>query len=237
MMVSVVGAEADPAAQLRSGAKALGVTLTDLQVESLLHYQGLLQRWGGVYNLTAVRDGRSIRVQHLLDSLAVVGPLRRHAAGRTLRILDVGSGAGLPGVVIAVAEPGWSVTTVDPVQKKAVFVRQVAGELGSRNLHSVHARVESMPPTALFDLAICRAFASLDKFIALTRNRLTDDGVWVAMKGKWAASEAASLRDGLHVFHVEPVQVPGMDAERCLVWVRATAASRGPNGERRYCTP
>jgi 16S rRNA (guanine527-N7)-methyltransferase len=214
-------AKGETAIELRSGAAALGVALTERQFELLLCYLGLLQQWNRVFNLTAVRDPGAMRLLHLLDSLAVIEPLRRHAAGRAIRVLDVGSGAGLPGVVIAVCEPGWSVTTVDPVQKKVSFVRQVVGELELGNLQPIQARVEAMPESAVFDLVICRAFASLGKFIALTRHRLADRGVWVAMKGQWPELEATPLCDGVHVFHVEPLQIPELNAARCLVWACA----------------
>lgn len=183
-------------------------------------YLGLLAKWNAAYNLTAVRDPAQMRTQHLADCLAVIEPLRRHlGAGRPARILDVGSGGGLPGVVLAIADPAWDVTCVDAVGKKAAFVRQVAGELALLNLHAEHARVESLEAVP-FDVIASRAFSALPDFIRLTRPLLADGGVWVAMKGKRPDDELAALPPDVEVFHVEPLVVPGLDAERCLVWMR-----------------
>jgi 16S rRNA (guanine527-N7)-methyltransferase len=182
-------------------------------------YLDLLARWNRVYNLTALRDPAQMRSHHLDDSLSVVPPLERHAAGRPLRVLDVGSGGGLPGVVLAIAHPDWTVTCVDAVEKKARFVQQVALELGLPNLRAVHARVEQMPPAAA-DVVVSRAFASLPDFCAWTRRHLAEQGVWLAMKGRHPADEIAALPSDVQVFHVEPLQVPGLDAERCAIWLR-----------------
>ncbi len=185
----------------------------------LQRYLALLQKWNKAYNLTAVRDAAQMQVQHLADCLAVVPPLQHHAAGRALRILDVGSGGGLPGVVLAISHPGWDVTCVDTVGKKAAFVRQVAGELALPNLHSAHARVEQLtaPP---FGVVTARAFASLADLVQGTRAVLAPGGVWMAMKGKRPDDEITALPADIEVFHVEPLTVPGLDAERCLVWMR-----------------
>ena len=214
----------DPEAGRRTLADAaaqLGVPLSDGQLQQLLAHQALLQRWNAVYNLTAVRDPAQMLTQHLLDCLAVVPALRRHSQGRALRVLDVGSGGGLPGAVLAVAVPELSVTCVDTVAKKAGFIRQVGAELALPNLRAVHARVEAMPDDALFDLVVSRAFASLADFTTWTRARLAPGGVWLAMKGRVPDDEIATLPAGdAAVFHVEPLQVPGLDAQRCLVWLR-----------------
>lgn len=186
-------------------------------------YLDLLARWNRVYNLTALRDPLLMRSHHLDDSLSVVPPLERHAAGRPLSILDVGSGGGLPGVVLAITHPDWTVTCVDAVAKKAGFVQQVALELGLPNLRSVHGRVEQMPP-ARADVVISRAFASLRDFCTWTRRHLAEQGVWLAMKGRHPADEIAALPPDVQVFHVEQLQVPGLDAERCAVWLRPVAA-------------
>lgn len=182
-------------------------------------YLQLLQRWNATYNLTALRDPAQMQTQHLADCRAAVAPLRRELAGRPppVRILDVGSGGGLPGVVLALAEPAWDVTCVDAVGKKAAFVRQVAAELELPNLHAVHARVEVLnrPP---FDVVTARAFASLSALVQATRRLLAPGGVWMAMKGRRPNDELAALPPGI-VFHVEPVEVPGLD-QRCLVWMR-----------------
>jgi 16S rRNA (guanine527-N7)-methyltransferase len=209
----------DLVAALRADAAALGWSLAPAAAGRLVAFRDLLVKWNGTYNLTALRDPAQVRTQHLADCLAVVAPLRRHAGGRPLRLLDVGSGGGLPGVVLAAVEPGWDVTCVDTVGKKAAFVRQVAAELGLPNLHAEHARVEALQ-AAPFDVITARAFASLPDFVRLTRPLLASGGVWMAMKGKPPSDEIAALHADVDAFHVEPLVVPGLDAERCLVWMR-----------------
>lgn len=203
---------------LRSGARELGLDLADAQVEQLLAYLALLAKWNKVYNLTAVRDPREMLVQHLLDSLAVIGPLRTHSGGRPLKVLDVGSGGGLPGAVIAICCPELQVDCVDTVGKKAAFIQQAAGQLGVANLRGVHARVENLQGP--YDLICSRAFASLADFVAWSGAALAEEGVWMAMKGKHPAQEIAELPPHTDVFHVEQLTVPGLDAERCIVWMR-----------------
>ena len=197
----------------------LGLAVTAEQGEKLMQFMALLQRWNGTYNLTAVRDPAQMLTQHLADCLAIVPPLRRHlAATGATRLLDVGSGGGLPGVILAVLHPALSVTCVDTVGKKAAFVQQAAVELNLRTLRVEHARVEQLkaPP---FDIVASRAFASLLDFTALTRRHLAPGAVWLAMKGKRPDEELAALPADTEVFHVEPLVVPGLDAERCLVWM------------------
>lgn len=198
-------------------AQQLHLALDDITVDRLLAYLHLLQRWNGTYNLTAVRDPDEMLTQHLFDCLAVVGPLRRFApAGR---LLDVGSGGGLPGIVIALTCPGWDVTCVDTVGKKAAFIQQAAVELRLPNLHSQHARVEALAlPT--FNVVASRAFASLPDFVKLTRVHLKTNGVWMAMKGKRPDDELTLLPPDVEMFHVEQLTVPGLSAERCIVWMK-----------------
>lgn len=196
-------------------------------VQQLLDYLALIGRWNRVYNLTAVRDPGEMLTQHLLDSVAAVPPMARALGERaeTLgpqaaeRVLDVGSGAGLPGVVVAILRPAWSVHCVDAVAKKASFIRQVATELRLAGLHAHHSRVEdlAMPP---FGLVTSRAFASLEDFVALTRSHLAPGGVWMAMKGRVPDDELAALPDGVDLLSVEALKVPGLDAQRCLVWLQ-----------------
>lgn len=188
----------------------------------LERYLALLAQWNRAYNLTAIRDPAQMRTQHVADCVAVIGPVRRELGRQqrhAKRLLDVGSGGGLPGVILALADPDWDVTCVDAVGKKAAFIRQVASELALPNLLAEHARVEALklPP---FDLIISRAFASLPDFVELTRGLLAVDGVMVAMKGRRPDSELAALPHNIDVFHVEPLSVPGLDAERCLIWMR-----------------
>ena len=208
--------------QLIEAAARLGVALGDEQSTRLLAYLTLLSKWNRVYNLTSVRNPALMLTQHLLDSMSVVAPLRRWSGGRPLRLLDVGSGAGLPGVVLAMLLSELDVTCVDAVGKKAAFIRQVEAELGLLNLHSVHARVEDLVD-APFDLIVSRAFATLADFVALTRRHLGPGSVWLAMKGHHPAAELAALPADVQVFHVEQLLVPGLDADRCLVWIRKHA--------------
>ncbi|MCA6218351.1 16S rRNA (guanine(527)-N(7))-methyltransferase RsmG [Ideonella sp. B7] len=214
-------------AELARGLAALHLPLADDTQERLLAYLDLIARWNKVYNLTAVRDPADMLRQHLLDCLAAVPALDRAAQTRpegaaAWRILDVGSGAGLPGVVLAIVRPDWSVTCVDTVAKKASFIRQVAAELGLPNLQAVHQRVEDMAPPP-FDLITSRAFASLADFIALTRERLAPGGQWVAMKAHLTDEERAAVPPEVQIGPVEVLQVPGLDAQRCLVWLRPRA--------------
>ena len=204
---------------LQDAATQLALDVSDSQVDALLGYLALLQRWNATYNLTSVREPEQMLTHHLADCLAVVVPLRRQTGTGPMRLLDVGSGGGLPGAVIALLNPGIDVTCVDSVGKKAAFVQQVAGELRLRNLHAQHERVEQMKAEP-FDVVTSRAFASLADFARLTRQHLAADGAWMAMKGKPPTDEIAQLPGNIEVFHVEQLDVPGLDAERCLVWMR-----------------
>ncbi|MCI5069194.1 16S rRNA (guanine(527)-N(7))-methyltransferase RsmG [Acidovorax sp.] len=215
-------------AQLQAGAEALGLGLGESQVGQLMDFLALLQKWNKVYNLTAVRAPQEMLTHHLLDSLAAVAPLRRHVSGlqqgggAAVKLLDVGSGGGLPGVVFAICCPEVDVSCVDTVGKKAAFIQQAAVALKLRNLHGVHARVETL--AGPFDIISCRAFASLPDFVTWSRGALAaPHGVWLAMKGKHPDDEIAALPPGVGVFHVEPLNVPGLDAERCIVWMRPVA--------------
>jgi 16S rRNA (guanine527-N7)-methyltransferase len=204
-------------AQLEAAATELGLALTDVQLDQLLAYLALLQKWNKVYNLTAVRDPAQMLSHHLVDSLSVIAPLQRH--GAPARLMDVGAGGGLPGVVIAICCPGTDVSCVDAVAKKATFIQQVAAELKLPNLHGVHSRVEQLK-TAPFRVITSRAFASLVDFTNLTRQHLAEGAVWMAMKGQHPADEIAALPSDVHVFHVEQLAVPGLDAQRCIIWMR-----------------
>lgn len=198
---------------------AMSLPAAGAEIPRLLAYVDLLGKWNRLYNLSAVRDPQQMLHSHLLDCLAVLRPLDRQLPAESVRVLDVGSGAGLPGVVLALMRPDWRVCCVDAVAKKTSFIRQVASELSLSNLDAEHARVESLavPP---FDAVVSRAFASLADFCALTRRHLGPRGFWLAMKGRVPDDEIAALPDSVEVFHVEPLQVPGLDAQRCLVWMR-----------------
>lgn len=206
-----------PIDTLRSGAAAMGVALSDAQAERLLAYGTLMLKWNKVYNLTALRDPASVLTHHLLDSLAAIAPLQREWAGKG-KLLDVGSGGGLPGVVIAIMRPDLEVSCLDAVAKKAAFVQQVAAELELPNLRGLHARVESLAGS--YEVISSRAFASLPDFFNGSMNLLAAGGVWLAMKGKMPTDELAVVPKGVSVFHVEQLTVPGLDAERCIVWAR-----------------
>ena len=210
---------------LRAGIAELGLELNDEQVAKLLSYLDWVAKWNKVYNLTALRDPAQMLTHHLLDSLAAVAPLRRQLAAMGLekpRLLDVGSGAGLPGAVFAIVCPELDVSCVDTVAKKALFIQQIAAALRLPNLHGLHARVENLKQQ--WDVVSSRAFASLADFTNWSRQALAEQGVWLAMKGKHPADEIVALAPELELFHVEQLQVPGLDAERCIVWVRPKAA-------------
>ena len=213
-----------PIDTLRAGAADMGVALSDSQAERLLAYGTLMLKWNKVYNLTALRDPASVLTHHLLDSLAAAAPLQREWAGKG-KLLDVGSGGGLPGVVIAITRPDLEVSCLDAVAKKAAFVQQVAAELELPNLRGLHARVESL--VGSYEIISSRAFASLPDFFNGSMNLLAPGGVWLAMKGKVPTDELAVLPKGVSVFHVEQLTVPGLDAERCIVWARKAPAEIG----------
>jgi 16S rRNA (guanine527-N7)-methyltransferase len=218
-------------AALSAAADALGVALNDPQLDQLLGYMDWLAKWNKVYNLTALRDRHEMLTHHLIDSLSVVPALQRHLASRgtapaPATVLDVGSGGGLPGVVLAIALPeAVRVTCVDTVAKKAAFVQQVAAALRLPHLKGLHSRVEHI--TTPFDVVTSRAFASLADFTTWSRTALGPNGVWMAMKGKHPGTELTALESShpdITAFHVEPLTVPGLDAQRCVVWMRPSVA-------------
>ncbi len=223
MSVGMTGTLAD---QLRHGVEQIGLSLNEQQIAQLMSFLELLQKWNKVYNLTAVRDPQEMLTHHLLDSLAAVPALQRHLATLTpeqggLKLLDVGSGGGLPGVVFAICCPDLDVSCVDTVAKKAAFINQAAASLRLPNLHGIHARVESLRDQ--YDVVSCRAFASLVDFTHWSREALAGHAIWFAMKGKHPEEEMAALGADVKVFHVEQLSVPGLDADRCIVWMRPVA--------------
>lgn len=214
--------EANLATQLRQACDSLDLQITSEQTEQLLTYLAQMQRWNRTYNLTAIRDLEQMLVQHLFDSLSVVNPLARVSVTTgTTKVYDIGSGGGLPGVVLAITRPVWQVSCVDAVEKKTAFVRQMSGALSLPNLHAIHARVEDLAP-AECDIVTSRAFASLDDFASLAGRHVHMDGSLVAMKGKVPEDEIKALhsRGEWQVEDIQALQVPQMQAQRCLIWMR-----------------
>ena len=197
------------AALLAAGVAEMGLDVSPEAQQKLLQYLSLLNKWNKVYNLTAVRDPLEMVTLHLLDSLSVLPYIK------TKNLLDVGSGGGLPGIVLAICKPELQVTTIDTVQKKAIFMRQVKGELGLNNLEVVHARVENYQPSEKFAAIISRAFSELALLVKLTQHLLAENGQWLAMKGQAPQQEL----EGLHIKlnNIIPLKVAGLDAERHLV--------------------
>ena len=203
----------DPAkveARLRTGLKALQLDQSPHLFEGLTRYLALLQRWNRVYNLTAIRDPEEMVTLHLLDSLTLLPHL---SSGR---LLDVGSGGGLPGIPIALARPDIDVVMVDASAKKARFMNQACYELGLENARAIHGRVESLDE-APFEQIVSRAFSSLNQFFAFTRPLLSKEGRWLAMKGAVPQSEIDELDERVRIDTVRPLSVPGLEAERHLI--------------------
>lgn len=202
---------------LSEGLQSLSLELTQAQQQALLDYIALLGKWNKVYNLTAVREPEQMLSQHVLDCLAVLPPLKQ-VFPEGLDLIDVGAGGGLPSVIFAIVCPHWQITAVDTVAKKAAFIQTTAHSLRLGNLKAVHSRVEAL--TGSFDVVTCRAYASLRDFCGSSRHLLKLNGVWMAMKAKLSAEELTDLPATVRVDKVEPLAVPGLDADRCLVWMR-----------------
>ena len=201
---------------LTDGVRALQLNLDDHQLAQLMDYLALLSKWNSVYNLTAVRDPAQMVTQHLLDSLAAV-PAFAHAQS----VLDVGAGGGLPGIVLAIARPDIKVSLIDTVHKKTAFLTQVKAELGLGNVTVYTARVEQLQVQRKFDVITSRAFAELNDFVTWAGHLLTDGGRFIAMKGVMPKDEIARLPHGWKVAEVRPLHVPGLGAERHLVFIEA----------------
>ncbi|HEY7657022.1 MAG TPA: 16S rRNA (guanine(527)-N(7))-methyltransferase RsmG [Burkholderiales bacterium] len=201
------------AQQLAQGVAELGLTLPEGAPQRLLAYLDLLQKWNRAYNLTAVRQAPRMVSYHLLDSLAAAP----HVTAAT--ILDVGSGAGLPGIPLAMALPDSRVTLIDSNHKKAAFLRQAVMELRLANAQVVCERAEAWKPAVAFDVVISRAFSDLAELISLAGRHAAAGGRLVAMKGVYPYEEIAQLPKGWHVLEVIPLAVPGLRAQRHLVAV------------------
>ncbi len=201
---------------LADGLQSLSLELAQTQQQALLDYIALLAKWNKVYNLTAVREPEHMLSHHVLDCLAVLSPLKQ-VFSEALDLIDVGAGGGLPSVVFAIACPHWQITAVDTVAKKAAFIQTTAHSLRLVNLKAVHSRVEAL--TGGFDVVTCRAYASLRDFCDSSRHLLKPNGVWMAMKAKLSVEELTDLPATVRVDKVEPLAIPGLDADRCLVWM------------------
>lgn len=210
-------------ASLQQGAQALGIALDQQQQQQLLAYLALLAKWNRTYNLTSIREPAQMMTHHLLDSLAVVP-----AFAAAEHVLDVGSGGGLPGVILAIwagkAKPAMRVSMIDTVHKKTAFLTQVKAELGLGNVTVHTARVEQLQVAQKFDVITSRAFAELADFISWSAHLLTDNGQFIALKGIQPDEEIARLPAGWQVTEVRPLGVPGLDAERHLIFIKRSVA-------------
>jgi len=207
-----------PRAALEMGLAEMSLVLPQSSSDKLLRYTDLLAKWNRTYNLTAIRDPLEMITHHLLDSLAVVPHLAM--PGKAM-LADVGSGAGLPGIPIAIARPEWRVTLNDANQKKAAFLRQAAIELSLANVEVYEGRVETWNPAIRFAVVISRAFAELAQFVRLCRHLVAPDGLLAAMKGADPAAEIAAVPADCNCGRVVPLKVPLVDAARHLVLCKA----------------
>ena len=213
----------DETAELEAGLRALGLDVA--HAPALLAYLALLVRWNRTYNLTAIRDPQEMVSKHLLDSLAMHGSVEAiAAAGGSLA--DLGTGAGLPGIPLAIVHPGLEVALVESNGKKARFMREAVRTLGLGNARVVESRIEAFDATGAFDAITARALATLPLILGLGGHLLRPDGVLLAMKGTVPTAEIAALPAGWRVRDVRPLKVPGLAAERHLVVV-----GRDPGGD------
>lgn len=204
------------ATQFATGLQDLAVALPSTVQQSLLAYLALMRKWNKVHNLTAVREPEDMVTLHLLDSLAVLPHISSN------RLLDVGSGAGLPGIPLALANPALQVTTLDASHKKTAFMRQAKAELGINNLEVVCQRVERYQPPQPFNLIVSRAFSDLAEFTRLTSHLLASGGCWLAMKGVVPYEELSQLQGMAH--QILPLRIPGLNAQRHLVVLKKETA-------------
>lgn len=203
---------------LSKGTEKLNIDLDKQQVKQFLSYLTLLLRWNKVHNLTAIREPEAMVTHHLLDSLAVADTVKS-----ATRLLDVGSGAGLPGLVLAILYPKMSISLVDSIQKKTAFLSQVKAELHLRNVTIHTSRVEKLHLSAKFDAIISRAFSDLSKFVALSAHLLAENGRFYAMKGSIPEEEIQALPNEMKVTSIMPLTVPFLDASRHLLVIEKKA--------------
>lgn len=208
---------------LADGAASMALRLNDTQLDLLIDYLALLAKWNAVYNLTAVRDPAQMVTQHLLDSLAILP-----AFTKAKNVLDVGSGGGLPGIVLAIwalgDRPGMRVSMIDTVHKKTAFLTQVKAELNLSNVTVYSGRVEQLRVEPLFDVITSRAFADLSDFVTWSGHLMADQGQFIAMKGVDSPVEEAGLPPGWKIIEKVPLAVPGLNAERHLVIIQRSQA-------------
>lgn len=209
--------------RLESAMHAMGLAQDDSHVSAMLAYLQQLQHWNRAYNLTAVRAPADMLVQHVFDSLVILPALRAYSSGNDIRVADMGSGAGLPGIILAICEPGWDVACVDAVSKKTAFIRQVAGVLGLSNVQAIHGRIESLSSLQA-DIVISRAFASLTDFVRVASHHRKPDGVMLAMKGIYPQDECITLENSTpwRVVAHQDLHVPELQAQRCLLELKET---------------
>lgn len=204
---------------LEQGVAQLSLDLDAAQLDKLFKYGQLIQKWNRVYNLTAIRSNRELVTHHLLDSLAVLPQVEAGLQALSAPcILDVGAGAGLPGIVWAIARPQWQITLIDTVQKKAAFMQQAIASLGLSNAAAVHGRVEDYSPQHPFHLICSRAFSSLDNFVSLSEHLLVEGGQFAALKGRLEVD--AKPPEGWKIQSVHPIQVPFLDESRHLFQIK-----------------
>lgn len=213
------------AQSLQLAAADLRLPVSPQQSQTLLAYLSLMLRWNRAYNLTAIREPQAMLTHHVVDSLAILPELDRVYQAQPVRWLDLGAGAGLPGVVMAIMRPHWQIHAVDAVEKKVSFLRQAGAHLGLKNLRAYHGRIETLQPLQL-DAAICRAFAALDQYVTLAAPHLKPEAYLWAMKGQLPVDEISALEGSSHyrVCGQYSLDVPGLHAQRCLLQIVAQGA-------------
>jgi len=194
---------------LVEGLHRMSLNLSDQMIDQLMAYLNLIEKWNRVYNLTAIRERDEMIKLHFLDSLSILNHVEME------HVLDVGSGAGFPGIVLAITKPELKVTVMDSVNKKTTFMQQVKSELSLTNLNVVNARVEDYQPTILFDGVITRAFSSIQNMLLMTQHTIQKNGAWLAMKSKDVKEELKALDENQYT--LIPLEVPFINAERYLV--------------------
>jgi 16S rRNA (guanine527-N7)-methyltransferase len=209
---------------IAAASAELGVRLDIAQSQALARYAELLLRWNTVHNLTAIESPAQVLTHHLLDSLAIAPHVRRLAAGRSVRVLDVGAGGGLPGIPLAIVAPDLRVTLLDKVQKKVAFLTQAKLELSLPNVEAVHARVETLKAEK-FEIIVARAFASLAQLIRCTRHLLAVDGWWCAMKGALPSAELDELKRAAPDIRADTIRLslPRLNAQRHLILMQVAS--------------